>query len=215
MCEKCLGSTWVLNENGDAVECECRHRYIYEVSLKRSKIGKDFANKTFNSFKADGNLVKIKEYAKRYADEYKGASIILMGQVGSGKTHLANAISMKLIEDGHEVIISRYRDMVTRLKQVVLDRGLYEREMDELKDAEILFIDDMFKGNVTDADINYVFDLIDHRYQNGKAVIVTTEKMPRDMIAIDEAITSRIFEMANGNVINLAGVPNYRMRGYL
>lgn len=50
-------------------------------------------------------------------------SIMFVGQVGAGKTHLSIAIANSLMDDGVGVVYMPYRDVVTRLKQSII-RGM-------------------------------------------------------------------------------------------
>jgi DNA replication protein DnaC len=95
-----------------------------------------------------------------------------MGQVGSGKTHLCTDIANKLMENFVGVVYMSYRDIVTKLKQSILDEENYNRELNRHKEAKVLLIDDLFKGNITKSDINIVFELINYRYLKNKPIIV-------------------------------------------
>ena len=59
------------------------------------------------------------------------------------------------------------------------------------------------------------FEIINYRYINHLPTIVSTEKTPQELVAIDEATGSRIIELAGGNVFSVARDPkrNYRLRG--
>jgi hypothetical protein len=96
-----------------------------------------------------------------------------------------------------------------------------------LKNADVLYIDDLFKNGKDDfgtvkqptpADINAAFEIINYRYNNpGKITIISSERTLIEMNAIDEAIAGRIAEKskAGGYCINLAkdGKKNWRMKG--
>ena len=75
-------------------------------------------------------------------------------------------------------------------------------------------IDDLFKGNITLSDINIMFDIVNYRYFNNLPMIISTEKGGEDLIKIDEAIGSRILEMAKDYNMELKGGKlNYRIYG--
>ena len=121
------------------------------------------------------------------------------------------ALTNNLLKQGKEVIYIDYRTFISKLKQSITDKEEYQKLINEVKNAEILFIDDLFKGKVTDADINAMFELVNHRYLSGGKLIVTSELSVENLKKIDEAIASRIVEMANGYVINMPGI-NYRLK---
>ena len=46
----------------------------------------------------------------------KGANLLLFGPPGAGKSHLAAAIGLTLVEDGWRVLFKRTSDLVQRLQ---------------------------------------------------------------------------------------------------
>ena len=80
-----------------------------------------------------------------------------------------------------------------------------------------MYIDDLFKtkqgASVTAADINIAFEILNYRYINDMLTIISSEKTLREILDIDEAVGSRIYEMAQGYILNISADPakNYRM----
>ena len=71
--------------------------------------------------------------------------------------------------------------------------------MDELKNADVLYIDDFLKGKVRDADFNLAFELLNYRYtQPSKRTIISTELDLPALRKIDEALARRIIERSEG-----------------
>ena len=124
------------------------------------------------------------------------------------------AIANELMDRGIGVIYMAYRDAITNIKQNMLDSVYYNRVMNRYKNARVLLIDDLFKGNITPSDINIIFEIINYRYFNNKPIIVSTEKYKSDLLKIDEAIGSRILEMCDKFNIEVRGKGlNYRIYG--
>ena len=141
-------------------------------------------------------------------------SIMFLGQVGSGKTHLSMAICNELMDRGVSIIYMGYRDAITSIKQNMLDSVYYNKVMNRYKNARVLFVDDLFKGKITDSDINIMFELINHRYFNNLPVIISSECGVDRLLGIDEAWGSRLVEMSKGRIVELRGRDlNYRMYG--
>ncbi len=141
-------------------------------------------------------------------------SIMFMGQVGSGKTHLSLAIANKLMDKGIGVIYMPYRESIMSLKQNIMEEESYKKLMNRYKNSRVLLIDDLFKGGVTKSDLNIMFEIINHRYFNNLPMIISTEKYLEELMNIDEAIGSRIIEMSKAYIINLVGKKlNYRIYG--
>lgn len=226
-CPLCEDTEFIIYEGEDGNQytrpCECRVMKKANRLLHRSGISEEFQQKTFNNFNDRGieqlKNAKLKtiEYYQNFLDieRNRNNSIVLCGQVGSGKTHLGMALSNNLIKTKKvAVIYMEYRQAATKLKQLITDDFNYNTELFKFKNARVLFIDDMLKGKVTEADINLLYEIINYRYLNKLPMIISTEKTKEQLIEFDEAIASRIIEMSKGNVIELNGKElNYRLYG--
>ena len=128
------------------------------------------------------------------------------------KTHLSLAIANTLMKSGIGVVYMNYREDMTFIKQNILDSLVYNKYLNRYKNARILLIDDLFKGNITPSDIHIIFAIINYRYFNNKPIIISTEKYKSDLLKIDEAIGSRILEMCDRFNIEVRGKGlNYRI----
>ncbi|WP_296644646.1 ATP-binding protein [Romboutsia sp. 13368] len=220
-CNKCKDRTFILVDN-EAVPCECRALREAESILRNSGISEEFSKKTFENFNYSINNLAISIYtvAKLYAKNFKDIecdkynSVIFMGRSGCGKTHLSLAIANYFMQNGIGVVYMNYREDMTAIKQNILDPVVYNKYLNRYKNARVLLIDDLFKGNITPSDINIIFEIINYRYFNNKPIIVSTEKYKSDLLKIDEAIGSRILEMCDKFNIQVRGNGlNYRING--
>lgn len=146
------------------------------------------------------------------------------GASGSGKTHICTAICRELLLKGLSVRYMLWRDDAVRLKSALLDYSEYDRLINELKNVDVLYIDDLFKSGYTGesgkqkptaADINLAFELLNYRYNNPRLVtVISSECTTNDLLNVDEAIGGRIVERARGYTTNLMadGKKNYRMK---
>lgn len=218
-CSKCRDLTFII-EDGVANECECRALKQAEEILKKSGISDEFRNKRFSNFIYGGEKQIIDAYkeACTYSMNFKDIekdrcnSIMFVGQVGSGKTHLSLAIANELMDSGIGVVYMSYREVITKLKQNIMDDVYYHRVMGKYKNARVLLIDDLFKGKVSDSDVNIVFELLNFRYFNKLPVIVSCEIDVDGILKVDEAIGSRLYEMCR--CVQMRGKKlNYRMYG--
>ncbi|MGL6107971.1 ATP-binding protein [Romboutsia sp.] len=216
-CAKCSDMTFVIVGN-EAIPCECREVRLAEEILLKSGISEEFRKKRFDNFNygRDKQISNAYKEAYLYGKNFKAIekercnSIMFMGQVGSGKTHLSLAIANELMDNGVGVVYMSYREVITRLKQNIMDEVYYHRVMGRYKGARVLVIDDLFKGKVTESDINIVFELLNFRYFNRLPVIVSCEIGVDGVIKIDEAIGSRLYEMCR--YVEVKGKRlNYRM----
>lgn len=137
---------------------------------------------------------------------------IIMGKSGAGKTHICTAICKTLIENNWQCRYLIWRTDAARLKSIVNDGEEYEREINKLKNSAVLYIDDFFKGTITDADKNLAFTLLNDRYNGrGKKTIISTELTIPELLEADEATAGRIIERARGYTIQ-APSENWRLK---
>lgn len=228
-CPKCRnrGNSAVAREDGSMafVECDCMEARRSVWKMEKSGLKNVIRDMTFERFQTtEAWQEQIRDRAMAYGETLEGW-LLLCGQVGSGKTHLCTAVCRSRLLKGEAVRYMPWRDDIARLKALSLDNGERSKIMDELKTAPILYIDDLFKNgrtadgtaSPTGADVSIAFEIINYRYINHLPTILSTEKTPEELLAIDEATASRIIERAGTNTLNISRKPerNYRLRGVL
>lgn len=182
---------------------------------------------TFESYIAEDDWQKrIKKAALDFVcDLDKGNWFFIGGQSGAGKTHITTALTNACIERGCRAKYMKWGEEVARIKGLVSsDPAQYQADMNVLKSVPVLLIDDMFKGGrnaaggynpPTEADIKCAFDIINARYNDPQSItIISSERTIKDIEAIDEAISGRIYERAKDYLYNLPKNEklNYRKR---
>lgn len=221
-CPKCRDFGYVFIKNEDncdvAVPCECLAKKQSLEKLKKCGLSNAFKKKTFSTYSTDKTYqIKAKHQALKFCDEFidKNSSILLCGKPGSGKTHLGIAVMLNLINENVGCRYVEYNTMIMNLKQCVMDEENFIREMDKYLNPRVLFIDDFLKGKITSADLNYIYRIINSRYLKNKPLIISTEKSIDEIISWDEAVGSRLVEMAGENIITFGeNSKNYRLRNY-
>ena len=193
-------------------ECSCMDARRSVERLDKSGLSGLLQDCTFASFKAQEQWQKdAKQKAMEYAENPSNAWFVACGSVGGGKTHLCTAICGELLAKGKFVRYMLWRDESVSLKAAVNDTD-YEALIKPLKNCQVLYIDDLFKGGATEADKKLAFEILNSRYNRGVATIISTEKTPEELLAIDEAVGSRIWQRSKGDCVVITGQHNYRMR---
>jgi DNA replication protein DnaC len=188
---------------------------------KRSGLGNIITDYTFDKFIAtDGWQKSLKDKAIKFCKDDKANWFFVGGQVGAGKTHLCTAIAAHYIKEGYETQYMLWIEESKKLKALVTDYLEYQKKIEPIKDAPVLYIDDFLKtrqGEMpTQADINLAFEIINHRLMRDDMItIISSEKTLGEMIEYDEATMSRIFMECGDykNVIERDRSKNYRLRG--
>ncbi|WP_097027118.1 ATP-binding protein [Clostridium peptidivorans] len=224
VCPKCRGVGFIVKRDEKYQDiitpCSCSLKDNVKSKWKRAGLNVDNSKLNFKNYKVFNQLTRYcRNKALAYVKSFKEIrnrrqnSIAFLGQVGSGKTHLSIAIAMNLMELGVRAYYMPYRDVITKIKQNMLDDEAYKKSMGKYKTSELLIIDDLFKGKVTESDINIVFEIINHRYLNNYPMVISSEYTMEKLLDLDEAVGSRIFEMCRGNVVEIEGKENnYRLK---
>ncbi|MDS0527424.1 ATP-binding protein [Clostridium sp. SHJSY1] len=211
------------NNNGleVAASCECREREKLKLQWKAAGINIEKCKQTFSSFQEWNESAKeAKSIAITYANDFvevlgnRQNSILLCGQVGSGKSHLSIALAINLINSNYKVMYMPYRDVVTKIKQNIMKDDAYTKIIHVYQKCDVLVIDDLYKGKISEADINIIFEIINYRYLNYLPMIISTEFNISKLLSYDEAIGSRIYEMCKDYIIEIqsGSDKNYRLR---
>lgn len=200
-CELCRDTGQIIHRVPGSIEisvseCECAVKRRNALRIKRSGLADVMSRYTFEAYKTpDKQTAAIKAAALRYVAESRGEWFVIVGRPGSGKTHICTAIVGKLIEGGKNCKYMLWRDEVRELKALVNDNSAYRERMNLLKNVDVLYIDDFFKGRtVSDGDLNVAFELLNARYNARKRTIISGERTIGAIMDIDEAIGSRIYE---------------------
>lgn len=201
--------------------CSCTMKTNIKSKWKLAGLNVDSSKLNLKSYKIYNTITKkCKTAALNYLKSFskirnsRHNSIAFLGQVGSGKSHLSTAIAINLIDKGVKVIYMPYRDVITKIKQNMLDGECYSLILGKYKTSELIVIDDLFKGKITESDINIMFEIINYRYLNNLPMIISSEYIIEKLLELDEAVGSRILEMCRGNTIEIQGKENnYRVNG--
>ena len=158
-------------------------------------------------------------YCLACTTENMGDWLYFGGQVGSGKTMMATAVVNQLMKTLLPCRYMLWRDAVVELKACVNDAEAYKALIDPLKKVKVLYIDDFFKTEQgkppTQADINLAFEIINARYNNPELLtIITSERSIEELLDIDEAVGSRIYQKAREYYFYVDKDPkkNYRLQ---
>lgn len=93
-------------------------------------------------------IAKALEFVMNVAPRENGRGLYVHGPFGVGKTFLMGAIANELAERNYETMIVYVPDFFRELKAGIGD-GSYQRKFDEVKQAEILILDDIGAETMT------------------------------------------------------------------
>lgn len=153
-------------------EIEGRKRAKLGKLLKDSNIPqiKTFENYSFDDISFPVALNKEKLLMAEWIDRKE--NLILMGGVGTGKTHMAIALAVEACRRGREVKFFRVSELVDTLKDR-FNQGSLRRFTAQIKKSEILVLDEVGYVPFEQVGSELLFNVVADCYER-QSVIVTT-----------------------------------------
>ena len=164
-------------------------------------------NKRFDNFLTGSSnklayeaSVKVSENISHYNPLY------IYGGVGMGKTHLLNAIGLKLKENNKTMFISAERFMYQFVKSIKSNDMVKFKEY--FRNTDVLIIDDIQFMNGKEAMQEEFFHTFNALLDKGSQIIVSADRAPNKLSRIQERIKSRF---SGGLVVDIQK-PDYDLR---
>ena len=146
----------------------------------------------------------------------QGANLILLGGPGGGKTHLASAIGLALVENGWRVMFARTSDLVQRL-QIARRELALEAAIARLDRFHLLILDDLAYITKDQAETSVLFELIGARYERRSILITANQPFGEwGKVFPDPAMTlAAVDRLVHHATIFEINVESYRRRAAL
>jgi DNA replication protein DnaC len=209
---------------------------------KTSNIPPNYENASLETFQipqenpiARAGLGKVLMQVRSFVREFPAPDrpgLLLVGETGTGKTHLAVAALKAIMDRGHEGVFFDFQNLLDKIRSGYdaasgsSDREAYRSAMD----ADVLLLDDLGSHRVTEWVEDTVTSIITYRCNHQKPLIATTNldveesgasvnyttpggtQVHRKTLGdvIGARARSRLFEMCR--IVRMPSVEDYRVK---
>ena len=189
------------NLNGHYHQCYMQCKVAALVSMrkkfKRAAIPAKYANKTFDDYEITADNESAVRGAKWFTAKFPEQGLYLYGDTGTGKTFLAALIAREFILSFKSVIFGDVPALLADLK-ATFDSGGTEQLLDCYCNCDLLVLDDLGAGQMTDWSVGVIYQIVNSRYSAEKSIVVTSNYDLRGL----EEILSRKGDVAGKRIVS-------------
>ena len=178
--------------------------FIKDSFIQFSRIDQ---NKSFDNFVIGASNKLAYEASKKVSENISHYNpLYLYAGVGMGKSHLLNAIGLKLKEKYKVTFISAERFMYHFVKSIKMNDMV--KFKDNFRNTNVLIIDDIQFMNGKEAMQEEFFHTFNSLIEKGSQIIISADRAPNKLMKIQERIKSRF---SGGLVVDIQN-PEYDLR---
>jgi len=156
-------------------------------------------NKNFDNFVVGSSNYLAYEACKKVCEQLSHYNpLFLYGGVGMGKTHLLNAVGLKLKDNFKVIFISAERFMYQFVKS--LKKNDMVKFKDFFRDTDVLIIDDIQFASGKEIMQEEFFHTLNSLIEKNSQVILSSDRPPNKLVKMQERIKSR---MSGGLVLDI------------
>ena len=170
----------------------------------KTQIPPRFIDRTLESYiPADENQKKALSICTAYVNDFdhvleNGSSLIFSGKPGTGKTHLAAGIGLKVTNEYRKsVLFSTVMRVIRRIKNTWgrnvdgMQQETEERAIAAFTSVDLLILDEVGVQFGSETEENLLFDIINERYENRRPTIIISNL---DIDGIKQYLGERAFD---------------------
>jgi DNA replication protein DnaC len=143
----------------------------------------------------------------------RNENIILLGQSGVGKTHLAIALAYKAVQNRYKVKFTTIADLLSNAINAKREKK-YNNFLKSVIHPSILIIDEIGYFNMSKEEANHFFQIISKRYERGSTILTSNLVFSKwKQIFGDKIVTAAILDrvLHHSHIINIQG-DSYRLK---
>jgi DNA replication protein DnaC len=190
-------------------------RYSNVGGMTRDRL----AGLTFEAFDPRGHALRGKQReslesafqaARRWAESPDGW-LVLLGQTGCGKTHLAAAIANHRLDAGDAVCFANVPDLLDELRATFAPGATerFDAAFNRLREVPLLILDDLGAQQSSPWAEEKLYQMLNHRHLGRMATVITTNC---ELSKMEPRIASRLADLQVSNVHEITA-PDFRLGG--
>ncbi|HYF90628.1 MAG TPA: ATP-binding protein [Symbiobacteriaceae bacterium] len=206
-CPDCQNTGWLPAEPAgpDTVlppkKCRCLIQEEFDDLYRASGLVGPMREQTFAKFETTvypaqdrDYMAKLMRYCKQFAESVTRGeaveSLLLMGDVGRGKTFLSSAIANVVVSARKTVVYLTFSEFLDLVRMHKFDDDeVYQEGVQRLMDVDLLILDDLGAEKVTEFVAQELFTIINHRMNRKAPMVASTNLGPAEL---EETYGSRI-----------------------
>ena len=208
VCPLCEGSGWkTLPAQSNApkdrrvTRCDCQLRVRNQNLLAAARIPKRYEHCELASYTTDfpgahPSLAFAHLAASKFAQEYDprdGTGLLIIGKIGTGKTHLAVGITKELVlSKGISCLFYDYRELLKEI-QNSYNATVQTTELDVLRpvfETDVLVLDELGAVKPTEWVWDTVSLILNTRYNDNRTTIITTNFEDQPAAGVNGSLSS-------------------------
>lgn len=200
-CPQCAADKQAAEQREAEEKAAVERHKAWQKRLGESGIPDRFHTRTLESYHAlNAGQKRALEFAASYAAKFSGESgrsAIFCGKPGTGKTHLAAGIGLKVMASNGLVLFTTVQRMVRRVKDA-WRKDATESESDVIRllvEPDLLILDEIGVQFGTEFEKNLMFDILNERYEKRRPTLLLSNLMPADVkVFLGERVYDRLRE---------------------
>ncbi len=215
-CEKCNDTGVYEGKRCLCVEQEMRRLRREQINREFPLEPSDFTNFSLDKYseiyeaQLKGSprsvMSQVLDYCQAFATHFRPGlgNVMMMGDAGLGKTHLALSVARHVLSKGYDVVYVSAQQAFARL-----DDTSWESEADAWREAmleaDLLIVDDLGTEYITPRTISNLYEIINTRMGGRRTTIYTTNVTSQSMMTTrySEKLASRL--LGGCTVLQFAG----------
>ncbi len=139
------------------------------------------------------HMKQLFDYCKAYANNFSlnNKSLLMLGNAGLGKTHLACSIAKVCMEKGFVVMYASAQSLFSKIEQA---RYTDEDVIGDILECDLFILDDLGAESLTNYSLSVFYNIVNTRMINSKPCIYTTNIVRQSALQkrYGEKISSRL-----------------------